>query len=136
MQILPGRNRRGSSRRTNRAGPVFSRSPASPDSTGRGEKIRLKARKQVTLPPRRDFAPTLDVYAGQSHRLQQLYDDATETAIYLWGRATHERLSGDALLRHVLSISRSRESQRLREVRGHFVFILDDRPAATDYFRQ
>jgi hypothetical protein len=84
----------------------------------------------ITLPQRREFAPTLDLYAGQSHRVRSLYDDAMETAVYLWGLATHERLSGDQLLRRVLAVSQERssdEAHRLREFFGNFIFILDDR---------
>src|SRR5437762_3139112 len=53
---------------------------------------------RITLPTERDLAPTLDLWTARPDRFSTLYDDATETAVYVWGRATHPRLTDDALL--------------------------------------
>src|SRR6185369_812726 len=44
---------------------------------------------RITLPQHDDIAPTLELFTETPRRVSSRYDEASDTAIYLWGRAAH-----------------------------------------------
>src|SRR3954470_8847023 len=82
---------------------------------------------RITLAQHNDVAPTLELFAEMPHRVSSRYDEANDTAIYLWGRAAHASVVESALLSWCANIARSNDPTRLRELLGHFVICIDDR---------
>ena len=81
----------------------------------------------ITL-ERRSGAPLLAVYAADPSRIATWYDESTDSALYLWGRAAHPTVSsGEPLLRWVAGVVHENRTIELRELHGPFVVLIDDR---------
>ena len=84
---------------------------------------------RLTLAARR--APAgIEVFAPLPERVVSYYDEPSDSAVYLWGRATHPdtALVGDAMLRWCLDrIHGAGRAEDLRQLLGHFVIVIDDR---------
>jgi hypothetical protein len=78
--------------------------------------------------PRKGKPQGLDVFTADPDRIVRYHDAATDTAVYVIGRAAHPSLSGDAFLKWCVKAAAS-DPGALRKVLGAFVIVIDDRKA-------
>jgi hypothetical protein len=90
---------------------------------------------RITLPDRRGHAATFDAFAACNRRVQSHYDDATDCAVYLLGRAVHPSITqSSALLKWCASTALSENPSGFRDLVGHFVILIDDRKSQEIHF--
>jgi hypothetical protein len=81
----------------------------------------------VTL-PRKGKPQGFDVFAAHADHVARYHDAASDTAVYVVGRATHPTLSGDAFMKWCVQAA-AKDPGAFRKVLGPFVILIDDRRA-------